>query len=108
MLECNLLGIMYETGEGVTRDAGRALTLFRKACEGGIMQSCNRLGVMYGTGVGVTQDLGRAVTFFQKACDGGETQSCSQLELLYRLMAVALLEQLPLEDRMLTIGEQRS
>jgi hypothetical protein len=59
---------------------------------------------MYGTGAGVAQDLGRSITLFERACDGGETQGCGQLELLYRLMTVALLEQLPLDDRMLTMG----
>ena len=82
MLECNLLGIMYETGEGVTRDLGLAVTLFQRACDDGIMQSCNRLGVMYGNGRGVTRDLRRAVALFQRACDAGETPSCSEVELL--------------------------
>ncbi len=108
VLECNLLGIMYEIGDGVTRDLGQAATLFQRACDGEIMQSCYRLGVMYANGTGVTQDLGQAIAFFQQACDGGETQSCSQLDLLFRLMTVAVLEQLPLDDRALTIGVDAS
>lgn len=107
-LECNLLGIMYEIGDGVTQDLGQAATLFQQACDGEIMQSCYRIGVMYANGTGVTQDLGQAVGFFQQACDGGETQSCSQLDLLFRLMTVAVLEQLPLDDRALTIGVDAS
>ena len=108
MLECNLLGIMYLTGEGVTQDFGRAVTLFEQACDGEIMEGCSRLGVMYANGAGVTQDFGRAVTLFEQACEGGETQGCSQLDQLYRLMTVALLEQLALEDRILTIGVEAS
>ena len=33
-LECNLLGIMYEIGDGVTQDLGQAATLFQRACDG--------------------------------------------------------------------------
>ena len=82
MLECNLLGIAYQTGNGVTQDLGKAVILFQTACDGEMWESCNSLGVMYASGTGVTQDLSRALAFFRRACDGGETLSCSQLDLL--------------------------
>ena len=106
MLECQLLGIMYETGNGVTQDLGNAVMLFQKACDGEMMESCYRLGVMYAIGTSGTRDLGRAVNLLQKACDGGEAQGCSQLAVLFQLMTVALLEQLPLEGRTLTMGAE--
>ena len=86
MLECQILGILYQTGEeGVTQDLGKAVILFQTACDGEMWESCHRLGIMYGNGTGVTQDLGRAVILFEQACDAGETQSCSQLDLLTQM-----------------------
>ena len=108
MLECNLLGIMYATGDGVTQDLARAVTLLQQACDGDVMQSCSRLGVMYANGAGVPQDFGRAVALLQQACDAGEAQGCSQLDQLFRVMTVALLQQLPLDDRVLAMGVEAS
>ena len=108
MLECNLLGIMYETGDGVAQDLGRAAAFYQKACDGEIMETCAHLGVMYANGTGVTQDFSRAITLLQRACDGGETQACSQLDVLFQLMTTAVLQQLPVDDRVLTIGVEAS
>jgi TPR repeat protein len=38
---------MYENGTGVSQDHTQALSLFRKACDGGAAIGCNNLGVMY-------------------------------------------------------------
>jgi len=108
VLECNLLGIMYETGDGVAQDLGRAATFYQKACDGEIMETCAHLGVMYANGTGVTQDFSRAITLLQRACDGGETEACSQLDVLFQLMTIAVLQQLPVDDRVLTIGVEAS
>lgn len=43
LLSCNLLGLMYETGAGVTRDLARAVALYQRACDGGVMVGCTRL-----------------------------------------------------------------
>ena len=37
LLSCNVLGLMYETGAGVTRDLARAVALYERACDGGVM-----------------------------------------------------------------------
>ncbi len=82
MLPCQILGILYQTGEeGVTQDLGKAAILFQTACEGEMWESCHRLGVMYGGGTGVNQDLDRGVNLLQRACDGREPQSCCLLRL---------------------------
>ena len=106
MLGCDLLGLMYRDAVDVTQNLARAATLFQQACDGEMMQSCDRLGVMYANGVGVTQDVARSLSLFQKACDGAEMQGCNNLEALVGLMRVALLEQLPLEGRTLTMGAE--
>jgi uncharacterized protein len=40
---CGRLGLLYEKGEGVTRDLTRAAALFKRACDGGVAEACQRL-----------------------------------------------------------------
>ena len=104
MLGCDLLGMMYRDGEGVTQNFAAAADLFQKACNGLRMVSCSRLGVMYTNGAGVTLDVERGLDLFRLACDGGEVQGCDNYGVLVGLVRVALLGRLPLEDRRLAIG----
>lgn len=104
MLGCDLLGVMFRDGVGVTQNFARAGDLFQQACDGDLMESCSRLGVMYVNGLGVTQDIARGLDLSQQGCDGGDELGCNNVDLLVGLMRVALLQQLPLDDRMLAIG----
>ena len=36
-----VLGVMHVSGEGADRDYARAVSLFRKACKGGLKSMCN-------------------------------------------------------------------
>ena len=58
---CNLLGIMYESGKGVTKALLIASSLYRRACESGELMGCTNLGLMYEVGIGVALDPARAV-----------------------------------------------
>ena len=40
---CYALGAVYEAGEGVPKDAARAVDFLKKACDGGFKQACERL-----------------------------------------------------------------
>ena len=42
MQGCYNLGVSYATGEGVTQDLDRALSLFQQACDGGFVEACRR------------------------------------------------------------------
>ena len=42
MLGCASLGVMYDTGEGVTQDLARAASLWQQACNGGLVEACRR------------------------------------------------------------------
>jgi len=79
LVSCNVLGLMYLMGEGVTRDPARALPLYTRACDGGFLGACINLGVMYHTGEGVTANLTRAASLYQQACSGGELNGCDNL-----------------------------
>eukprot|EP00729_Bicosta_minor_P031830 gene31830-biopygen10791 len=49
----NILGDMYDTGEGVEQDHVEAVTWYRKAAEAGFAMAQSNLGAMYGIGKGV-------------------------------------------------------
>ena len=80
---CDMLGVRYETGVGVTRDQARALSLFQRACDGEVLLGCTHLGLMYENGVGVTPDLASAVSLYERACNGGEMLGCANLGVSY-------------------------
>ncbi len=68
---CDSLGLMYEEGDGVAKDAKRAEELYRRACDGGHANGCTNLGVLYQNGNGVAKDAARAAKLYQRACDAG-------------------------------------
>ena len=80
---CSVLALMFETGEGVTRDLERAAGLYRRACELDDMEACTILGSMYHRGAGVPRDLVRAVSLHERSCDGGEPIGCESLGFMY-------------------------
>ena len=51
------LGLMYDKGEGVSRDAVQAVAWYRKAAEQGHASAQSNLGAMYARGEGVPKDL---------------------------------------------------
>jgi TPR repeat protein len=66
----NLLGKMYENGEGVSQDYVKAADWYRAACQrrpdyGGAGQGCNNLGLLYLAGRGVNQSNVEAYMFFK-------------------------------------------
>jgi hypothetical protein len=81
--DCNTLGIMFNKGESVAQDKGKAAQLFQKACDGSDAPGCTNLGFLYDNGQGVAQDKGKAAQLYQKACDGGDSWGCNNLGVLY-------------------------
>jgi TPR repeat protein len=75
---CNNLGVLYETGAGVDKDASQAVFFYRKACDGGDMVGCQYLGMMYAMGSGVQADQVQAAFFKSKACAGGDQDACEK------------------------------
>ena len=54
------LGFLYKKGEGVAKDAAKAVEWFRKAADKGYTDAQFHLGVMYEEGTGVAQDYKEA------------------------------------------------
>jgi len=80
----NLLGYMYEYGQGLAQDYPHALALFRKAAEKGNALAMDNLGWMYEHGRGVAQDYAGAVAWYRKAGENGEARGMRNLGMMYQ------------------------
>ena len=65
---------MYDNGQGVTQNDGKAVKWYQKAADQGLAGGQFLLGTMYANGQGVTQDDGEAVKWYQKAVDQGHVR----------------------------------
>lgn len=61
------LGWMYDNGEGVHKDAAKAVEWFQKAAAQGHAGAQYNLGLMYAKGKGVPKDVAKAEEWYQKA-----------------------------------------
>ena len=50
-------------------DYKKAVALWIKGCEEGVLKDCHGLGFMYHNGKSVKQDYEKAVSLYTKACD---------------------------------------
>ena len=73
----NILGYMYEHGEGVKQDYKKAFKWYRKAAQ-------HDLGVRYDNGTGVKQDHKEAVAWYRRAADQGHASAQFNLGSMYR------------------------
>lgn len=75
-LACTNLGWMYQFGHGVRADAGEAVRLYRRGCEGSRCTGpnnvgCVNLGRMLLEGTGAPADPFQATRIFREVCDRG-------------------------------------
>lgn len=78
-----MLGWLYENGQGVPNDLGKAAELFQKAADQGFAYAQYNLGVAYENGLGVPKDPGKVAQLFQKATDQGLADAQNNLGWLY-------------------------
>lgn len=64
---CLLLGLRFETGDGVTQDYVQAKTEYEQAASGGVALAIYRLGRFYQNGFGVEADAARASELYRLA-----------------------------------------
>ncbi len=76
------LGIMFEYGQGVSKDESAAVGWFRKAAEQGDSDAQSRLGGMLEDGRGVAKDERAAATWFRKAAEHGHATAQFNLALM--------------------------
>ena len=79
----NQLGVMYAEGNGVTKDAEKAMQLFQKAVTFGHSDAQYNLASMYDNGEGVATDSVKAVEWYQKSAAQGHSDAQLCLALAY-------------------------
>ena len=77
------LGLMYDNGTGVLKDAAEAVRWYRLAADQGLAFAQYNLGAMYANGTGVLKDGAEAVRWFRLAADQGDVGTQSYLGVMY-------------------------
>jgi len=77
------LGFMYLNGQGVVRDARKALELFSKAAAEGYVPAVSEEAQCYAYGVGTKTDDSRAAELFTEASEAGDPYALGMLSLMY-------------------------
>ncbi|MBQ3772005.1 MAG: sel1 repeat family protein, partial [Bacteroidaceae bacterium] len=71
----NLLGICFETGEGVEQNHEKAIELYTKASKQGNEYAPYNLARYYGKGEGIEQDYEKAVELYTEAARRGYSKA---------------------------------
>ena len=77
------LAFLYAEGDGVPRDADRALYWFQRAAEQGLPGAMCRMGEIFARGEGVSKDTEQAAKWFRKAAEKEYTLAQFWLAFLY-------------------------
>ena len=80
----NYLGFCYYRGDGVVRDADKALYWIQKAADQGDVKGFNNLGWLLLEGDGVVHDAKKAAYWFSRASEEGLPTAQCQLADLYK------------------------
>src|SRR5688572_23589890 len=80
----NLLGEMYENGNGVPRDPAKAAHWYRLAAKQGLSEAQLSLGVLYENGEGVAQSDAEAARWYAGAAEQGNLFAQLSLGIMYR------------------------
>jgi uncharacterized protein len=78
------LGLMYNNGQGVTRDYEQAVKWYRLAAEQGNADGQVALGTMYDNGHGVAQDDKEAVKWYRLAAQQGVVVAQYNLGVMHK------------------------
>jgi TPR repeat protein len=78
-----LVGQMFRKGDGVGKNAAKAVNWYRKAAEQDNRLAQYNLGWMYDTGEGVDQDLNEAIFWYGRAARQGDQYAPFNIGALY-------------------------
>ncbi|MFC0349152.1 tetratricopeptide repeat protein [Undibacterium danionis] len=79
----HVLGIMYDSGQGVAKNEQQAAAWYRKAADQGHAGAQRELGISYANGQGVPKDEQQAVAWLKKAAEQGHALAQSGLGVMY-------------------------
>lgn len=77
------LGRMYEDGLGVKKDAGTAVSWYRKSAEDGLVEGKLKLGEIYLRGTEELQNFEKAHKWLEEAANDGSARAQRELGTLY-------------------------
>lgn len=80
----NILGLMYENGDGVRQDYARALSLYRQSALQGHRGGSYNLAMMYKNGHGVPRDLYEAARWMLVAVEAGNPVAADNLRQILK------------------------
>jgi TPR repeat protein len=74
---------MLQNGEGVGKDAVKALVWYKKSAEKGDVISIRNLGIAYEFGQGTKINIKKAIALYKKAAELGSGSAMFNLAVLY-------------------------
>jgi TPR repeat protein len=77
------IGVMYDYGQGVSKDSAKAVEWYEKAAKQGISIVQQQLGQKYFQGDGVARDYQKAAYWWKQAADSGLSESRYRLGYLH-------------------------
>jgi TPR repeat protein len=77
------LGLLYDLGQGVPRDAAKAYSWYKRAADAGLARALFNVAVMHDSGTGVPRDTAQAATWYARAAARGHGRAQYNLALLY-------------------------
>ncbi len=78
------MGVLYENGFGVPKDAQQAVAWYRQAAEQGNSDAQYNLGAMNEHGVGIPVNYAEAARWYRPAAEAGDIDALSNLGVLYQ------------------------
>lgn len=80
---CQMLGLMYQKGDGTKADPEAAKRYYQYAADRGLAEARYGLGLLYAEGVGVPRDEELAIFWFKKASRQNFSPACVALGVMY-------------------------
>lgn len=86
------LGVMYDVGQGVTKNYDEALKWYHKAADAGYPAAMTNLGILYYNAQGVKRDLVQAYAWFARADKNGDPRAKEMIPIAASKMTPALVK----------------
>lgn len=86
------LGVMYDVGQGVTKNYDEALKWYHKAADAGYPAAMTNLGILYYNAQGVKRDLVQAYAWFARADKNGDPRAKEMIPVAASKMTPALVK----------------
>lgn len=76
------IGILYDTGKGVSQDYAQTMQWCQKAADKGNARAMACIGYLYENGLGIPASVELALSYYKKAADLGDQDAIDNLKRL--------------------------